>query len=703
LAARKGVTDSDLKAIIRAEIEGADGQANSQLSIERAANMDYYQARPFGNEIDGRSQVVSQDVSDTVEWILPTLMRIFCSQDDTVEFQPETERDVPLAKQATDYVNYIWNRDNHGYRNYYSWFKDALLQKNGILKIWWDDTPKTKRERYAGLDDVSFAMIVNDPSVEVSEHTEINGDDGQTYHDLVITRTDKSGCVKIVPVPPEEFLISKDARDIAHARFVGHRRRRTISWMIEQGYSREIVERLSGDETSIQTDAEEIARNTVEYVVPAGQPNINDAMRQIWVTEGYILADVDGDGIAEMRKVVTAGAVYEILSNEAWDTPRPFASLTPILMPHRFWGRAVADLIRDIQLIKSTIMRQYLDNLYLANNQREEVVESQVIDPSEVLSSAPGRKIRVKAIGTINPIPVPNVGDQALNGLNYIDSVMEQRTGVSQRTQGLGANQLHETAIGERMLMSAAMGKIELIARTFAETGVKDAFRLILKLICEYQDKPRMVRLRDDWVPMDPRTWNSDMDLTASVGLGMGDRDQQLAHAGLLAQMQAQAIPLGFVSSDNLRNSAEIGINAMGLKGVDRFFSFPKGPQAQQPIMPPGAGPNPADQAKAQAETAKAQAHIQNQQAQTAGKMQIEQAKAKANVALTAQKNQADARTQMFVAAQKANLQAYQTQQELKMRQTQIILDHEIDTQNAAVANAMKVADPAVRPGGKPG
>ena len=667
MSQKKRVSDSDIAAIIRAEIAGAEGHGSSELAAERAANMDYYQCRPFGNEIEGRSSVVSSDVRDTIEWILPTIIRIFCSGEDAVEFEPESEADIAAARQATEYVNFIWNRDNRGFLNFYSWFKDALLQKNGVLKIWWDDTPRTRRERYAGLNDAAFTFLVADPNVEVAEHTETikpvevvrPGPDGamapQTVevssHDLVITRKIPGGRVKIMPVPPEEFLISRDARDIATARFVGHRRRRALSELVEEGFDRGQVESLAGDEDGLTTNMEEIARNTVEDALPSGEA-INPAMRRVWVTEGYIRADMDGDGIAEMRKVVIAGAGQEVLSNEAWDSPRPFAGLTPIIMPHRYHGLAVADLIRDIQLIKSTIMRQYLDNLYLANNQREQVIEANIVDPSEVLSAAPGRKIRVKNGPAVFPIAVPSIGEEALAGLSYIDQLRENRTGVSERTQGLGANQLHDTAAGERMLMSAAMGKIELVARIFAETGVKDAFRLILKLICMYQDAPRTIRLtRGTWANMDPSQWNSDMDMTVRVGMGMGDKDQQMQNAMLLGNLQQQAMPLGFVTAENLRNSAEILVSAMGLKGVDRFFTFPSGPASAMPPQPhAGAG------AGAQAEAARTAAHIQNAQARTASHIQLAAARQQAETGIAA-----------FKARQEAALKAFKTGQELAL------------------------------------
>ena len=713
MAKRKRISNEEIQAIIRAEIISADGQANSELSVERGENMDYYQCRPFGNEIDGRSQVVSSDVRDTVEWMLPTLVRMFCSGEDAVEFEPETQADVQSAKQATQYINFIWNRDNRGFVNTYSWFKDALISKNGRVKIWWDDTPRTKRERYSGLDEDAYAYIVADPEVEVAEHTE-NTDECEvlqpdpqtgelrpvktqlTTHDVVITRKMPGGRVKVMPVPPEEFLISNDARDIEHARFVGHRRRRTVSELIEEGFDPEVIERLSGDETSIQTDAEEIKRNTVEYVVPLSQSTINPSMRKLWVVEGYVRIDVDGDGIAEMRKIVAAGATWEILSNEAWDTPRPFADLTPMPMPHRYHGLCPVDLIKDIQLIKSTIFRQYLDNLYLINNQREQVIEANIVDPSEVLSSAPGRKIRVKNGPAIFPIEVSNIGQAALDGLEYMDQIRENRTGVSPRTQGLGANQLHDTATGERMLMSAAMGKIELIARVFAETGMKDAFRLILKLICMYQDKPRTVRLtKDEWVSMDPSQWNSDMDMVATVGMGMGDKDQQIAHGTMLGQLQAQAIPLGIVSAENLKNTAELVVNAMGLKGVDRFFTFPQGQQALQPIQLPGANnTGQAEMAKVQGqiqvEHAKAQGQIQVANTKAQGQLAVAQQKAHAQMQSDSQTNSHNAALQMFQAQQKANLQAYVAQQELALKNKQIELNHTIDASNAAVEQSMK-------------
>lgn len=649
------ISDAELSALVKAEIFNCDAQAGSLLVNERVENLDFYLSKPFGNEVDGRSQVISSDVMEVVEWILPHLIRIFSSGDEVVSFLPEMERDIPSAKQATEYVNYIWMRDNPGFLTFYSWFKDALISKNGQVKIWWDDSARYKRESYYGLDDKAFALLVNNKNVEVSEHTEREEDVPQTsidpatgqpvqttvpqtVHDVIVTRKDDRGRVCIVPVPPEEFIISRYGRDIESARLVGHKRRRTLSSLVEDGYDVEVVNALSGDEVSVNVYAEEIARNTVENI-QENTTTINPAMREVWVTECYLKVDVDGDGIAEMRKIVVAGEGYKMLSNEAWDTPRPFANLTPIPMPHRFYGLAVADIIKDLQIIKSTVLRQYLDNLYLANNQREEVLESAIVDPSEVLSSTPGSKIRVRQMGSIQPIVVPNIGQQALDGLEYLDSIRESRTGVSDRVQGLEDDTINPTLGGARIQMTAAMSKIELIARIFAETGVKDAFKLILHLVCQYQQKARVIELSGQWVPMDPASWNTDMSMQVSVGLGTGDKQQQLGNATVIGNMQEKVFPLGMVTPDNMMATAELALNAMGQKGADRFFTKP----------PPGA-----QQQKPDPKMVEVQA-----------KTQLQAEKQKSDAALAQQGQQAD----MQLEVTKLGLDAKISQLEMQMKQ----------------------------------
>lgn len=690
---KSAVTDDELKVIVRAEIANCDGKSGSKLANERAENLDYYFCRPFGNEMDGRSQVVTPDVRDAIEWAMPSLMRMFTSNENVVEFEPEEEGDIESAKQATEYAQFVWNRDNPGWTNTYTWFKDGLLSKNGILKIYPSSKEITKRERYSGLDDATFAKVVNQESVTVSEQTEYE-QGGQTFHDLVITATKKVKRVCIDPTAPEEFLISEDARTIEEARLVGDKRERTLSDLIEDGYPKDKVNALLGDEGP-NTEAESLARDSVQenIIGTDGLSPLNKAMRKVWVYEIYIKVDVDGDGIAEMRQVTAAGPGYEILRNDAWDDPRPYVSISPIINPHRFVGIALADITKIWQLLRSTIFRQYLDNAYLSNNQREEVVASQVLDVNEALSYKPGQKIRVKAIGTINPIAMPQIGPAMLEGLNYLDQLKENATGLSSRTQGLGADKLHETAKGEQILMTAAMGRLELIGRCYAE-GMKEAFKLIHKLNCKYQDQPRVVRLTGkNFIPVDPSSWNADMDMSVSVGLGTGDRDQQMMAAMTIGSAQKELLPLGMVKPEQLLNTAEMIVNAAGQKGLDRFFSLP------DPNAPPKPDP----------EMAKVQAQVQAQQQKGQADAQLAQQKAQTDAQLQAQKTQSDFALKTDQQKSDFFLKYTQMQQELQLKREQLEAELALKQQlsmaeiesNERVNMSASVSD--VRPGGEPG
>jgi hypothetical protein len=696
LAKRKTIDESEVKAIVQAEIQNADGYDGTIVSGVREENLNAYFGRKYGNEQEGRSQVVSRDVQQTVEWQMPSYMRIFTSGEDVVSFEPSKPENIEMAKMATEYVNYIWNCDNHGFRILYEWIKDCLISKVGIIKIYWDETPKTKRERYAGLDAPTFAQKVTPEDIEVSEHTE--NDDGT--HDVVLTSKQSGGKVKILNVPPEEFLISKDARNTEDARLVGHKRLRTLSDLRKDGYPASKIDSLADGNDEGDADAEEITRNTVEDATSqtGDQSTLNPAMRQVWVTEAYIKIDVDGDGIAEMRKVTVAGPGYTILSNEAWEGPRPFATITPIIMPHRFWGLCPVDTSKDTQLIKTTVLRQMLDNAYLSINQREEVDADRIVDPDELLSTAPGRKIRVKPGNglAINPIAVPNVMGECIQLLDYLDRIDEANTGVSERTQGLSSDTLsNETKAQSQMLMSAAMGKQELMARVMAETGLKSAFRLILKLVVMYQKQPRSVKLSDGWQDIDANGWDDDMELKVSVGMGMGDREQQLMSAGIVGKSQQMLMPLGVVSYADLKASCELGLNGLGLKGADRFYTFPEGDAANQIIKlpPPGkAGPDP--QTLMQIEGIKSQTKVKT----TGMEIQADAVMSAAEQKLKEMELANEFAIKKYQMDREFELKQWEIQQELALRRGEIA----INAANDRHLGEKKIAS-SVHVGGDPG
>ena len=569
------LTDDEVIARVNSEITEALGYGGT-LSEQREKAMEYYYGLPFGNEVDGRSQYVDSSVMDTIEWIKPSLMRVFASGDEMVTFNPVGPEDVETAKQATDYVNYIFTKDNPGWEILYSWFTDALLQKNGIVKCWWDEYEEWNREEYNGLDEQEFNALVISPGVDVMEHTAYTDEYG-AKHDVVIKRESYIGKVRIENVPPDEFLISREAKEIADARFTCHRVLKTLS-ELRLMYPDENLdpdELGSGDE-GMMYNAERLARYEFDDTSAQGwQDATSDALRTYWLHASVLQMDYDGDGIAELRKICSVGD--KILTNEPIDRI-PFVSITPVKIPHKFFGLSIADLIMDIQLIKSTLMRNLMDNMYNQNFGRYAVLEGQA-NLDDLLTQRPGGVVRVKSPNAIMPLATPQLEKSSFEMLGYLDQLRESRSGVNKYSQGLNENALtsHTTATAVTATMTAAQSRVELIARCFAETGVKELMKNIYELVLKNQDHQRVVMLRNQWIPIRPDMWRDQYDCTVSVGIGNGNRDQQLMHLTTMLQFAGDAMRGGLkiVNEKNMYNMGAALVKNMGFQNVDDFLTDP--------------------------------------------------------------------------------------------------------------------------------
>jgi len=577
-------TEEELVARIQEEITDSLGYGD-EISQQRERAMEYYYGLPFGNEVEGRSQFIDSTVQDTIEWIKPSLMRVFAAGDDMVKFTPHGPEDVPMAEQASDYVNYVFTKDNPGFEILYSWFTDALLSKNGIIKVWWDETEESTREEYYDLTDIEVESIISDDDVDVVQHTEeereVESDIGQvveTRHDLVIKRRERDGKIKIENVPPSEFLISREAKAIPQARFVCHRVRKTLSELREMYPDQDLEpEDLGGDEDDATFPSERESRfdfdNSSSFHFGASEPE--EALRSYLVHESYLKTDFDGDGIAELRKVCVVGDY--VLENDPIDST-PFVSITPIKIPHKFFGLSVADLVMDLQLMKSTLMRNLMDNMYNMNFGRYAVLEGQA-NLDDLLTQRPGGIVRVKSPNAITPLTTPPLEPYSFQMLEYLDGVRESRAGVSKMSQGMNENALtsHTTATAVNAVMTAAQSRVELIARNFAETGVKDLMLVIYKLLYKFQDKERMVMLRNEWVPVRPDAWKDKYDCTVSVALGSGNKDQQMAHLSQMLSFAGEAMGGGLriVNEQNMYNLGAALVKAMGFQNVSDFLTDP--------------------------------------------------------------------------------------------------------------------------------
>jgi len=623
-----------LKAILENEIEDAIGYLETETTDERQQALEYYLREPYGNEVEGKSQIVTGEVAEVVDGALPQLMRLFASGDKVVQFEPVNDGDQPFAKQATEYANWVFNKDNDGFLVMHNWFKDALLQKVGVVKAYWEDKIDVKKESYEYLSEDDLAVIINDDEIEVVEKESIEklvleeqlGPNGEVlipaqyeyFYNIKVKRSENNGKVTIENVPPEEFLISKRARTISDAPFVAHRKMVTRSELIAMGYDEDTVMEL-GTGDALEFSPERIARYT-RGEQPTDMDSDDESMQLVEVYECYLKVDEDDDGIAEYKRVVYAS--HEILEEHECDY-NPFHSLCPIPIPHKFYGQSLADRAMDLQLIKSTVVRQMLDNLYLTNNYRVGAVEGQV-NLDDLLTSTAGGVVRMKNPNAIVPMTVQSSAGQSFPMLEYLDGIQARRTGISDSQQGLDPNVLQNvTAAAVSAMSAASTGKLELIARIFAETGVTSLFRGILHLLCKYQQKERIVRINGQFIPFNPREWKNNYNVTINVGLGTGQRQEQLSTMAMILQKQEQILqqyglsnPL--VNIKQYRDTLAKFINMAGFKDSTEFMNeiTPEMNAALSQPQPEKPDPNTqAAQVLAQVEREKAQLKAQTDQA----------------------------------------------------------------------------------------
>jgi hypothetical protein len=713
---------SELKALLDSERNDALAATRaSKLSVERSDAMDYYlgdMAKDMPAP-EGRSRAVSTDVADTIEGLMPSLMEIFCGGDEVVRFEPVGPNDSAAAEQETDYVNHVFMQVNPGFLILYSFIKDALVSKTGIVKVWWEDRTVAERETYYDLTDDAFALLTADPDVEIAAHSarpalppqeedrasafvssplpegervaseasRVRGarsfnsgtespsprpsplrgegaqepqmpedppdlsaealakaEGGPLLHDVECIRSRNAAQAKIEPVPPEEFGISRNARSLRDCDYCFHKVLIGEARLIAQGFDRAQVRTLPSY-TAI-SNTEELDRNTVDESQYTGD-QANQAARRIEVTEHYVRMDYEGDGTACLYKVTTGGSQGDILTKDGKPDIEPvdvmpFAAMTPVIVTHRFFGRSIADLVMDIQRIKTALLRAMLDNAYLANNPRVEVAEAfagpDTLD--DLLVSRPGGIVRTKQPGGLAWQVVPSVAAQTFPVLEYMDAARELRTGVTRQGQGIDADALqNQSATAVNTVFTAAQARIKLIARIFAETGIRDLFALLHQVIRKHGESGHTVQLRKQWVTVNPREWKTRNEMTVHVGLGTGTRQQQLGMMNMIIAAQEKAIGAGLVSRRNLHNSAIHLARLAGFKNADEFFTDPGAPgNPQDPAAAPIAPPPHPDAMKAQAAQHEAQGQIQLAAAKAQADAQHEAVKTQAGLALEQQR-----------------------------------------------------------------
>ena len=596
-AGDKPMDDSELQSILASEIDDAISYIDSDLSPIRAQATAYYRGDLFGNEVDGNSQAVSTEVRDVVNAMLPSIMKVMFSSEKVVDFIPNGPEDVAMAEQATDYANYVLQQDNDGFNVLYSTFKDSLIRKCGVVKSWWDERTTVSIEEYTGLDEQTMMMIegepdatvtvieqYDDPNVSPEALQQVDPMTGMPMQmpapqlfDVTIKRIKKSGRIALAAIPPEEFLLSRNARSLEDSSIVSHRKMATVAELIEMGYSEDQINEYITS-SDFEANDEYLRRRAVTTAIGVSDESNNPAMQRVLYIESWIKVDYDGDGLPELRKICTMGEGHVIVNNEPADFI-PFADFPCDPEPHTspLEASSIFDYTKDLQEIKSDILRNTLDSLAQSIHPRTAVVEGQV-NMDDVMNNETGAIVRMRGPGMVQPLVTPFVGREAFSMLDYIDQVKENRTGMSKAAMGLNADALQSsTKAAVAATISASQSRLELTTRILAN-GMKKLFKNMLKLSVTHQDKPRIVRLRNQWVAIDPRSWNATMDVSVNVALGNGDTDQKMAMLQMIITQQKEALmqmgpqnPL--VSPAQFSNTLRKMVELAGFKDSSQFFN----------------------------------------------------------------------------------------------------------------------------------
>ena len=692
------MNEEQLKALLDNYID--DSYSNYQdvdRDIQKAT--DYYLGKPFGNEVPGKSSVVDRSVAASIDGALPQLLKIFTQSVDVVEFTPQNDGDATVAENVTQYVNHIFNKDNPGAILMHNWFWDALVNKVGIVKAYWDVKEDANEEEYFELTQDELGMLMAAEDVEIVEQEEVPGQpmpvgvDPMTGEELIqnapstfnvkIRKTVDASRVKIENVPTAEFMIDRHADCISDARFVAQRKMLTRSDLVAMGYDNNIVAELS-------TDDDVGIRGNVNYDDFNDVNNTDPSQDLIALYEVYI--DIgEEDGMSKKHRICYASNT--ILSDEEIDYV-PFYSLCPFPIPHSFYGQSMADRTMELQFIKSTITRQMLDNLYLTNNSRVGVVEGQC-NLDDVLNSTAGGIIRLKNPNAIVPLQVQSSAAQSFPMLEYLDGEQAKATGVSDMSQGLDANVLQNvSATAVATLTAQSQGKLELIARIFADTGVKDLMRGILHLVCKYQNEPRALAINGKPMQIDPREWDNLYNVNINVGLGNGTGNEKVAMLQMILGKQEMMIqqygldnPL--VDLKQYRQTLAKFINASGYRDDSQFIKEIDDATMAQVMQADAQADKTPPEVKAAEAIAKSEVEKAQMKAQSdAAAQQLKQQEMQLKTQMEQQKLELDRKQQELESAKEM----------LKIQQERAKLDadvrlREIELAEKAKANQDKVSN----------
>jgi|DEB0MinimDraft_6_1074348.scaffolds.fasta_scaffold00263_10 hypothetical protein len=605
----KSMTDEQVKAFIGRKVASSMNDESGDLSTVRENSLKRYRGDQYGTERDGYSKYTTREVFETVEWVMPSILRVFTSGDKTVVFDGVNEEDEMAADQETDVVNHkvMKANDGDGFLAHYSWFKDALMYPNGYIKAYIDERERAETSEYKGLDPVQLSMLMESEGVEIisqDSRTEMIQGQPVELFDVEAKKTWTDYKLKVESLPPDQVLVDDECHtpniDPDECGFVCHRVRKTYTQLVEEGFDREKLD-VAGTRDDYTWNTESVNRLFHDDESPDGDDSEDDSTRLLWVHECYTHIDVDGDGLAEYRKIVMVGG--EIFENEE-TAYQPIVSLSSIIMTHTHAGMSMVDAVEDLQELKTTLTRQLLDNIYRINNRRKFINEGALLEDGTTMDAmlniqAEWIPLRGDPSMSVAPEVTQSIVGEMLPLIDHVDSQRQMRTGIAPNL-ALDPSVLQESTMGAFMAgMEKASERIEMLVRVFAETGVKRLYRKVHQLIRMCPDIAHAVKLRGQWISVDPTQWRERTDMTVNVGLGFNNKQQTIQMAVQLLQIQREAMQAGLADKEELYNTLEKLINAADFGDVGEYFIKPGSERdqmlmQQQQEMAAQAPPDPA-------------------------------------------------------------------------------------------------------------
>lgn len=577
------LNDFDKTIVRRIQADIASAEAYQASTVEPTvkqryeiyyADKDYYRNRfPI---LSKTSDLVSTDVADTIEWALPSLMKVFTGSDEVITIAGVTEEDDTKAETMQELLVYQLQRQNKFFPILYNWMKDALITGMGIIKCYWERTEGYTTEQTTLNNEALQALQQTGVPIVSIEGPDIYGDFVVTYQSPYYVKN----APKIENILVSDFIYSSDAKSLEEANFVAQKRKVTMSYLREreaQGVYANIDEIKTEDfrQSKIESPIEQVIGDKYNDLTF----NQEDKARlEVVIYECYTKMDINGDGILEDMIITICGDTI-IRIEQNYMGRHPFFTISPTKDPHRIWvKRSYAELIGELQDLKVALTRQIMHNVALNNDPKMLLAE----DAINIDDYIQGRKvIRMKSGHSLNevamPMPVHPLSPQTFQFLEYIEGQKENRTGITRYNQGLDANSLNKTATGISAILGQSSQRLELIARMFAETGIYELFRFMVSLNQKFIDQNTVIRLTNKSLKINPEDLTGNFDLVVNAGISIATKESTImaTQTLLTALMQANAGGYMVSTPENIYNLFKKWIESIGFKNYGDYITDP--------------------------------------------------------------------------------------------------------------------------------